>query len=406
MANAGWLYSDTYIGNTARGAGGSAAWLGIMAMPDVDAVIDAVRVYKPVQQDAATGYPPNIALYDYDTGQLVQTWAGSSQTWPADNAAGWVQFAVSPTYAIPAGRRVVAMFEVASTYGYAWDGTSPTMSQNSGMAWWHAIGPVGATANYSGDHTGSTRPAPSTMTWQSGYRSGVDIHASTSALTESDLSQWFSTDADIQTHETDGIPWNSWQRIQQIVSSGGDITTGDVTTYGLSARTIGAAVVKLLAFVVQNGQGITSWLSWLSTPNRPGGQDAIDVILNRIDLQTANGQSHSQWGDGAVLDPALHTQVDSQAFTGQIGWGSGYALHRVHIDTSDDRHPMIDIGAAGFWVPGFGWWAPVFPDGSVGQRQPLEFADQWLWPCPAAANGVIVWCHPSSTGTIYAYSVV
>lgn len=220
-----------------------------------------------------------------------------------------------------------------------------------------------------------------------------------------DLSSWLSTDAAINAHKSDGTPWQTWQDNLALVSRISQVTSGDVTTYGLRSQDLSAALIKALAFLVANADKLDIIKSWFTGTRNPATSDAIDVILNRIDLQTANGQSHSQWESGAILDPALNTEVDSFPFAGQVGWGSGYALHRVHLDTSDDQHPMIDLGAAGFWVPGVGWWAATLPDGSLTNRRPLEFADQWLWPVPAAATGLVLWCHPATTGTIYAYSV-
>jgi hypothetical protein len=209
-------------------------------------------------------------------------------------------------------------------------------------------------------------------------------------------------------HAADGLPWLTKIELDDLVAF--EKSTGPYAAGGVSFRLtdIINTIASILAIVTAIGAGLSALRGWLSSPTKPDDQDPLDTILNRLDARVAallDGAGGGQWADGRVLRELGHTLDDSFPFVGQAGWGSGRALHRIHIDTTDDRHPFIDIGAAGFWVPGVGWWAPTLPDGAMGPRRPLEFADQWLWPVPEAATGVIIWVHPATSGTLYAYAV-
>lgn len=226
--------------------------------------------------------------------------------------------------------------------------------------------------------------------------------------TEGDFAAWLSNVAATNTHQSDGLPWQTKLDTASTLVLATAINAILGTRAAGDTRTIWTIILQLLAYLVANEEHIFNILDWLGGLSKPPEQDALAAILNRIDVRVEalwDDRQNAGWADGAVLCPDRHTLVDSFPFSGQVGWGSGHALHRIHIDTTDDRHPFIDLGAAGWWVPGVGWWAPTLPDGSLGRRTVLEFADQWLWPVPSCATGLIVWVHPSVTGTLYAYSV-
>jgi len=361
----------------------------------------------------AAGGAPNanidVGIYDHTASTWV--WSPGSPTW-ALTPAGWAVNVIDTTVDLLAGHQygVYAYYPAGVTwfydngkpgtgYGLFWDPTSNTGGAAE-VAATDLAHPTTGTVNGRTHPIGVTTDLDGTLT--GGDASGGGISPSE---VSDELAKWLSSTSGTNLHHDD-LPWTTAANVVTALARLDSITTGDVTTYGLRSQDIAAAVIKALAFLVTNADKLDLIKSWFTGTRNPLTSDAVDVILNRIDLQTGNGQVESQWTSGQVLGAAHHTEVDSLPFTGQVGWGSGYALHRIHIDSSDAQHPMIDLGAAGFWVPGFGWWAATLPDGSLTNRHPVEFSDQWLWPVPAAATGLILWCHPSSTGTLYAYSTL
>lgn len=371
--------------------------VGVQVLVTGDGYLGTVRWYCG---NLSREQPSHAAVYDTDdTTTPIWGWHALSTA----TAIGWQETVVTEPVSLLDGHTYRVAFSWPGTYhsglAYTNSPTRPTGSSHialSGATYWTYNSDGGAQ-----DYPNLLREVNQNIGVDMGWS---DTVGGSSGGAIGDFAAWLSTDSSTNAHKEDGTPWQTWQDNLALVSRIPQVSTTDQTTYGLSSRDLTTAVVKALAFLVANADKIDIVKGWFSGVRNPSTQDAIDTILNRIDLQTGNGQLESQWASGQVLGTAHHTLVDSFPFTGQVGWGSGYALHRIHIDTSDAQHPMIDIGAGGFWVPGFGWWAATLPDGSLTERQRVEFSDQWLWPVPAAATGLILWCHPSSSGTLYAYS--
>jgi hypothetical protein len=361
--------------------------------------VTGLRYYKVAGQ--SYDHPSNLALWRND-GTLL----GSITGIPDASTAGWKDFTLTTpvTLAVGQGYTVAAGEDVAVVCGYL---PRATVQAPAYPALWDD--------NIRGTSNSGAMVFPSTT--DNLDPPLVDVIAGdpgpappnpTDPATNQSLEDWLSVDGAKNDHQSDGLPWQTKVDTAATLA----LATGISAILGQRAagdtRTVWTMLLLLLDYAVTHAEQITHILDWIGGLTRPPEQDPLAAILNRIDVRVESlydAGGGGAWADGAVLSPDRHTGIASMAFSGQVGWGSGVALHRIHIDTTDDRHPFIDLGAAGWWVPGVGWWAATLPDGSLTNRTPLEFADQWLWPVPAAATGVILWVHPAVSGTLYAYSV-
>lgn len=373
---------------------------GINILVELDCYLTGVRYYR--HSSASSDRISQMQVYKWSAGGLL-----SAVLTPTDTgAAGWETAMLANPIRIPGGTEIQITGFVGSTLhmdynsaavptpppGFSWVSGhhrmfNPTSQlafcPNGDNSWFYLLDAI--------FDDSASLPAPPTT-------------GDVTSVVDNGLADWLS-EGDAIHRVGDGIPWDTWQTVLTILSRGGSITSGDVTTYGLSDATWAAALVKLLGYAVSHADQIGQVLSWLGVGAKPSGTSTVPDQLTAILNASLGAQGESYWSAGQVLAPSSHTLVDSLPFAGRVGWGSGYALHRIHVDTVDDHHPFEDLGAAGYFARALGWWAPVMPGGIVGERRWLEWSDQWLWPAPIAATGVVIYVHPAVTGTLYAYSV-
>jgi len=208
-----YLYEDNYLDGTQSRSAEPGHFLGTMFRVNVETSSPGGRVFKPLQQGAATGHPDQARLYNFDTGALMDTVNLNAYTWPADTAWGWVPFLWSTNMLFVTGARYVVLYRTPAGYGYAYRTGAPAMPA-SGSFIAGAIGPASNVAAYSANQLVSAFTTIGAMTFFSDHRTGADIWIGADEPTpapdvDANLASWLSTSAETQTHEADGLPFRT-----------------------------------------------------------------------------------------------------------------------------------------------------------------------------------------------------
>lgn len=207
--------------------------------------------------------------------------------------------------------------------------------------------------------------------------------ASGAIYVQAPLGDWLSTNSGVNLHQSDGTPWLTWQNVSTLLSRMGNVTSGEVTSYGLSDATLVAAVLKALDYLVTNGNnidGLTSAIGrifdWLGGDPKPADQDALATILNRLDLASGGAEHYAKLLQGQPVFPATGWQMDDETdFVGALSWDVPADLYTLSISDSDGIAARDVAGAT--WYPRVGWWAVRNGD-LLSDRRFFEFANNYL----------------------------
>lgn len=398
----------------------------------------------------------SLHLYDNSTGTWDQATIGVNQsvgvTWKATSqvkvtALRWLRASTGTS-------RAPGYVRVWDTTTSAIVLTASSVTDNGAVGWqdcplpadWYPI--VGRVYVVAGDwSSGSTRantpnpgspgtpPAP--LEWapgnvgrSGGYGSypdtswnlyfGVDVVAeesgppppgytdpATYGTTSDELARWESTSAILNTHQTDGLPWQTklavaaaQTEITTLISTLGNVTAGDVTTYGLSGRNIGAAISAGLAMLNQALDAATKLHNLLST-NGTGG-DTYDYHGALEDTrQKVYDIEARQLAQLQPPPPASWVSQGTTTFASDLAWTQEADLYTITY--SDTGSATVNALPSGVGVAyRIMWWA-VYDGERMRDRRFADGVLPVLYDGGARMPGVVLHSTAGAAGTIEAW---
>lgn len=228
--------------------------------------------------------------------------------------------------------------------------------------------------------------------------------------TDVDLASWLSTDPDVQTHESDGLPWRT----------DANVTTLKGEAEGASGFAAIKGVVDTIATSV--GGGLSSAVSGLTTALATANtalahaattwSDALATALqNMSDNFASFGASKPAQGGGITgagtfpsnVGTLVWTMLDETDFAGSIAWAQPADVYVLSITTRPLNLPL-NLTDGVHTIYRCGWWTPL--NGSFGrQRSYIDFEDNHLAIGAERMPGVLVSLQPGGEGHLQAWAL-
>lgn len=370
-----------------------------------DGQISALRWYRG--GTGSTWDCRGIDLWDDYTKQLV---VGGKL--PTDNGAvGWKTATLSPAIDVPAGRPMrIATRRQLGDYGATVAGT-PGWAIDNALGWQDPC---------FGQSRGSTPLWPGASLTSNAVVVGLDVDFTPGAsggtplpsatAIDTSLTAWLADNGD-NTHRAGdavpGLPDVTNNNVLAWLARGGEITSGDVSTYGLRDATLAGAAVKILNYLIANGSNINGLISalntvkgWLGTNgSAPSGWDMygqvqdmatqIYAIKAKVDL-LATPPPATSWVSQGTMD-----------FDTNLAWAQEADVYTVTYSGLGSNIVNLTIGAAEVSYR-LAWWA-VWDGERMRDRRFADGIAPVLWDGGARMPGIVLHCPGGATGTVEAW---
>jgi len=369
---------------------------------------------------AATGTPAptSLRLYNRDTGGLLT----SAPAVPDNAAVGW------QIYTLPSAIGLVAGTEYMVTAGFNLGGGEPF---KVGTSFPTLPSAFASTTNYRYYHLGAnTYPD----TGDTSYFYGLDVEIDTSItpaepppITSGDVSlelaDWLSSDSEVQTHETDGLPYLTkvavdsiettveniptatdppWVTVLKLWQIAGALTDVEIAAWNLFAQRAPAQLT---------GGGFGGGSAFYSSDGRQVAQTAANaydqttaILAAVADLQaqvTALEALVSSPREPLAGFPSEFDLVDSFSFTDCLAWNVAADVYVLHCTTLPARLAISPVCGINM-IPRLGWWAPL-ADTLTGSRRFIDFEFNLIYDASGRLPGILVELGAGGEATIEAY---
>jgi hypothetical protein len=195
--------------------------------------------------------------------------------------------------------------------------------------------------------------------------------------TAGDLWAWLSADPDVQTHETDGLPWLTKQVVDAIATSVGSGLHTAVTAIGTAVTAIGTAVTSTGTAVEGLSTSLAThmgaWSADLAATIQAWNDGLVDWFNKMGGL--AGGPVGALSGRSA-FPTELWTLADEKDWDTDLSWPVAADLY-VFTVTTPPPGAAADSFAGVTWYHRLGSWTILDGD-QAGARAFLEFSPQQL----------------------------
>jgi hypothetical protein len=218
-----------------------------------------------------------------------------------------------------------------------------------------------------------------------------------------DLAAWLSNDAAVNTHQSDGTPWET--NALGTGASGFAAIKGVVDTIATSVGSgLGTAVSALTTAVGTANTALvhaaTTWSDALATALQNMSDDFASFGASKP------AQGGGDFGTGTFpsnVGTLVWTLLDETDFVGSIAWAQPADVYVLSITTLPIGLPL-NLTDGVHTIYRCGWWTPL--NGSFArQRSYIDFEDNHLAIGAERMPGVLVSLQPGGEGHIQAWAL-
>jgi len=273
--------------------------------------------------------------------------------------------------------------------------------------------PVALETNFRRYHSGSSG-FPSSA--DGGSYIGVDILTAPAGggggggATPADLEAWLSNDSDLNTHQSDGLPWRTDANVSSLktLAEGSNGFAAIKAVVDAIATSVGTGLHTLLSSVADDVTSISTglagffdtWSADLATTIQSWNDGLVDWFNHMGG--TAGGPIGAVSGR-SVFPTELWTMVAETDFTFQISWDQPADLYTIALSGIPSRVNTVDVDGA-TWRPRVGWWALRNGD-LLGARRFLSWENEYVEDAGRRMPGIVLRTQPEVTGHIEAWQL-
>lgn len=316
-----------------------------------------------------------------------------------DGSVGWHYIPIV-AHTLSAGHDYVVSVAVVTGDGPTyWASSPPSIGAGYSLTGVRYNNAGNADTNYPSTVSGAELAAVSVATLAT---SAPPEGAADLAAIDADIASWQSTDADVQQHEADGIPW--------------------------LLKTELAATKLLVEGVLDNfrdADGNLRSIGDFSKAMTPTLVAIVQTFFERADKQLTGATSEGGTAFASLQDRMndLENQLDGLAdlvtaapvpFPGS-GWAMADEVDFVQAKSWDVPADLYTLSTSSWpvnirqvlvdgapWRPRLGWWAPRNGD-LIGARRFVDWEASILEDGGRRMPGIVVWLEPSTAGTLQAW---
>jgi hypothetical protein len=209
--------------------------------------------------------------------------------------------------------------------------------------------------------------------------------------TTADLAAWLSTDGAVQTHETDGIPWET--HTLQTGASGFDAIKAVADAIAAAVSGIPGTIAGAVTTITGQLTDMTGTMFDTGIATIGSISHDMATVMSKV-LDTFSGLAGGAPGalSGRTAFPTeLWTLIDEADHTGPFVYDQAADLYVLTVTDADGQTPTTVVGVQ--WYPRIGWWCPF--NGTQGtQRRFWDLAENQLDDQGRRMPGVLVWTRP------------
>ena len=396
--------TTAYIYNIANDPGGHARndWSGSVGLrftPASSLYLQKIAFYCP----SGTARPSQVGLYHVSSGNLI--WQRTSPNWQG-NAPGWVYAELSPTEAETLGQLSSSpTYEANITMGGgspAWEDGGPAPDDVNCSYEGSFVGnPTGMGFSTSGSGRWCITPVLGD-TLPGGTTAGGVTTGDVSAATDANLAEWLSNVSGTNTHQSDGLPWQT------------KVDTADIRTKVTNGLNLAGGLQALSDSLAHTLQMASDWFA--------SGSTTIFTDLKARIIGASGGGGSAFFGpDGtqvsagveALLARSTNAQVGFPAspwemtaetdFDGCLAWDQPADLYTVTFASTPPTIP--NNGQCGVPVRyRLAWWTAL--NGEFAQeRHWIDFEKVHLVNPAGRMPGLLLQTYLGGTGHVEAWTL-
>lgn len=221
-------------------------------------------------------------------------------------------------------------------------------------------------------------------------------------IVDTGIASWESTDAGVQTHETDGIPWllktelaATKLLVQGTLDSFKD-ADGNVRSIGDFAKEMTPTMVGIIKLFFNRAD------TQLTGETAAGGTAFAALADRMTDLENQlDGLEDVVTAAPVPFPGAGWTMADEVDFVQAKSWDVPADLYTLSTSGWPVNIRQVDVDGAP-WRPRLGWWAVRNGD-LLGPRRFVDWENSILEDAGRRMPGVVVWLEPSTAGTLQAW---
>lgn len=398
----GWLQANTSItfGDNQDSNAGTTA---VAFVPIVSSYVGQLAWFR--SHTGSAGAITRLQLWD----TVTQTAAIDLTSFTDSGSVGWQETDVSGlSVAVYAGRE----------YRLAWQYPANTYTAGGYVT---SYDPGGGSCNYAA--------VPNVYRYPPGYGypnnpdatkylRGLDIQLNTGGGTppagggDADLARWLRADSDNSHKDTStipGLPWTTKQAVDAAATDVGtaltrldNVTSGEVTTYGLRAQSIGAAISWVLAnlnsalqiattvrnWVGQNGSAPSDWDLYGQVQDMSTKLYAVDAKLDRILAPPA---------------PASWVSQGTQTFDTDLAWAQEADVYTITYSSTGSA--VVNSYPSGVDVAYRVLWWSVWDGERMRDRRFADGVLPVLYDGGARMPGIVLHSTAGASGTVEAWTL-
>jgi hypothetical protein len=228
--------------------------------------------------------------------------------------------------------------------------------------------------------------------------------------TPADLEAWLSNDSDLNTHQSDGLPWQTDANVTTL--KGEAEGSSGFAAIKAVADAIATAVSGLPGTIASAVTTITGQLTAMTGTMFDTGIATIGSISHDMQLVMSDalhaftglaGGAPGALSGRTAFPTELWTMVAETDFTFQISWDQSADLYTIALSGIPSRVNTIDVDGA-TWRPRVGWWALRNGD-LLGARRFLSWENEYVEDAGRRMPGIVLRTQPEVTGHIQAWQL-
>lgn len=394
-----------FAGTWGTGGGGTNAYTyGLPFVPAVNGAITELRWYRP---STGTPAPGNIALWRRSDGARMSP---SGIAVPDGAGTGWKSVTLPSPVTVVAGVEYMVSAYFAAGGGEPWAAAAsyPTLpAQFSAPSHLRYVDSGNAYPN-TGDDL---------------YFQGIDVTLDTSltgstpppdtsTALDNSLVAWLADNGD-NTHRqgalVPGLPDITNNNVLAWLARGGEITSGDATSYSLRDATLAGAAIKILDYLVTNGSNINGLISalntvkgWLGTNgSAPPSWDMYGQIQ---DMSTQIYAIKAKVDAMTVpVAPSSWVSLGTMDFTADLAWAQAADVYTITYSDLGSATVNLTIGAVDIAYRLL-WWA-IWDGERMRDRRFADGTLPVLYDGGARMPGIVLHSPAGASGTVEAWTL-
>lgn len=424
MANIHLYDNQTGAWSSSTPGSGFNCTIGVGFGGSITGYVNAIRWYKIASSSDCK--PSRLRIWNQSGWSLLY----DSSVVPSVSDTGWVTVPISGGLAVTGGNSYCVGIDWP--VGQAWPYQTNTRNAaptplvfDDSLRFYSAAGTFGAPTTEDSGNPWGVDIAWSTSVESDGGALPVEV-ANGWALV--DPSPWLSSNATTQLHETDGLPWLTYQAIadlqDDVTTLLGSIPAGLGTDVAAIKTSVGTGLAGKVDDVLTSvGTGLnalvtahkaawdlweTGWDTFLSTygPVFTNTGEFLSGVADWTGLRWLDwlGTSYTaigKWMAGTPPAGYEWAQVDSTPFDTDLAWSVAADLYLVTWATTPaSLAPQAVDGVAMYRR--LAWWAE-WDGNQAGERHYLDFPAGFIQTPGKQMGGLLLSCYGPCTGTVTAW---